>query len=428
MEFRNIEEAKAYIQGKVPGATSEQIQAAKDYLDSAEAKAEQAVKASPVLSKKQPEENESIKRLEEMSANNPAVQAAQSAGKKAVKANEEAKNAEKPKSFKENIKAFEDNVNAAIEDKDNYAKDEKLAEQSKKQVTAVQGQAEKPAEAFMETQKEKEKENESFEVGEEVGKVVSETVSKNPTGENVEAGKKVIETVSEAEDIAVPRAYDTKKEKTAKKAYNKATASIWDAYYNGDFGLDENGNPTEEAKSIATYFTIDAIAKLAGNLGKRIGNVGAQFTGGTIDNNFETSDWENRRDQLLNEANQMQAEELGGPAARKAESEKLANEGAALGNVSQEIQNQVASIRANYTDEQIQQQIAMMDKQLEQMGLNIENMEDARTFVEELKKTPENKRTWLDNLMIAWMSQSGVNAAVNAGSSGIGSLLGLLVK
>ncbi len=415
MEFRNIEEAKAYIEGKIPGATSEQIQAAKDYLDSAEAKAEQAAKASPVLSKKQPEENESMKRLEEMSANNPAVQAAQNAGKKAVKANEEAKDAEKPKSFKENVKAFEDNVNAAIEDKDNYAKDEKLAEQSKKQVTAVQGQAEKPAEAFMETQKEKE--NENFEVGEEVGNVVSEVVSKNPTDENVEAGKNVIETVSEAEDIAVPRAYDTKEEKTAKKAYNKATASIWDAYYNGDID-----------KSTAVYFTIDAVAKLAGNLGKRIGNVGAQFTGGTIDNNFETSDWENRRDQLLNEANQMQAEELGGAASRKAESEALANEGAALGNVSQEIQNEVASIRANYTDEQIRQQIAMMDKQLEQIGLNIENMEDARTFVETLKQKPENERTWLDNLMIAWMSQSGVNAAVNAGGSGIGSLIGLLAK
>lgn len=426
MEFRNIEEAKAFIEGRVPGATSEQIQAAKDYLDSAEAKAEQAVKASPVLSKTQPEENESMNRLEAMSANNPAVKAAQSAGKKAVKANEEAKNAEKPKSFKENIKAFEDNVNAAIEDKDNYAKDEKLAEQSKKQVTAVQGQAEKPAEAFMETQKEKE--NENFEVGEEVGNVVSETVSKNPTDENVEAGKNVIETVSEAENIAVPRAYDTKKEKTAKKAYNKATASIWDAYYNGDFGLDENGNPTEEAKSTAVYFTIDAIAKLAGNLGKRIGNVGAQFTGGTIDNNFETSDWENRRDQLLNEANQMQTEELGGPAARKAESERLANEGAALGNVSQEIQNEVAKIRANYTDEQIQQQIEAMNLELRKQGLNIENMEDARTFVETLKQKPENKRTWLDNLMIAWMSQSGVNAAVNAGGSGIGSLLGLLAK
>lgn len=415
MEFRNIEEAKAYIEGRVPGATSEQIQAAKDYLDSAEAKAEQASKASPVLSKKQPEENESMKRLEEMSANSPAVQAAQSAGKKAVKANEEAKNAEKPKSFKENIKAFEDNVNAAIEDKNNYAKDEELAEQSKKQVGAVQGQAQKPAEAFMEAQKEKE--NENFEVGEEVGNVVSEVVSKNPTDENVEAGKNVIETVSEAEDIAVPRTYDTKEEKTAKKAYNKATASIWDAYYNGDID-----------KSTAVYFTIDAVAKLAGNLGKRIGNVGAQFTGGTIDNNFETSDWENRRDQLLNEANQMQAEELGGAASRKAEAETLANEGAALGNVSQEIQNEVASIRANYTDEQIRQQIAMMDKQLEQMGLNIENMEDARTFVETLKQKPENERTWLDNLMIAWMSQSGVNAAVNAGGSGISSLIGLLAK
>lgn len=406
MEFRNIEEAKAYIQGKVPGATSEQIQAAKDYLDSAEANAEQTAKASPVLSKKQPEENESMKRLEEMSANNPAVQAATNAGKKAVKANEEAKNAEKPKSFKENIKAFEDNVSAAIEDKDNYAKGDKLAEQSKKQVTAVQGQAEKPAEAFMETQKE----NGNLEVGEEVGDVVSEAVSKNPTDENVEAGKNVIETVSEAENIAVPRAYDTKEEKTAKKAYNKATASIWDAYYNGDID-----------KSTAVYFTIDAIATLSKNLGREIGNVGAQFTGGAIDNNMDTSKWDQRQNELFNEEVQQEKESLGGPAGRQARSEEL-------GLTSQEIQNEVARVRANYTDEQIRQQIAMMDKQLEQMGLNIENMEDARTFVETLKQKPESERTWLDNLMIAWMSQSGINSAVNVGGSGISSLIGLLAK
>lgn len=406
MNFRNIEEAKAYIEGRVPGATSEQIQAAKDYLDSAEAKAEQAAKASPVLSKKQPEENESMKRLEEMSANNPAVKAAQFAGKKAVKANEEAKNAEKPKSFKENVKAFEDNVNAAIEDKDNYAKDDELAEQSKKQVGAVQGQVEKPAEAFMESQKE----NGNLEVGEEVGNVVSEAVSKNPTDENVEAGKNVIETVSEAEDFAVPRAYDTKEEKAAKNDYKKSTRSIWDAYYNGDID-----------KTTATYFTLDAIATLSKNLGREIGNIGAQFTGGTIDSNIDTSKWDQRQNELFNEEVQKEKESLGGPAGRQARSEEL-------GLTSQEIQNEVARVRANYTDEQIRQQIAMMDKQLEQMGLNIENMEDARTFVETLKQKPENERTWLDNLMIAWMSQSGVNSAINTGSSGIGSLIGLLAK
>ena len=406
MNFRNIEEARAYIEGKIPGATSEQIQAAKDYLDSAEARAEQAAKTSPVLSKTQPEENESMKRLEEMSVNNPAVKAAQSAGKKAVKANEEAKNAEKPKSFKENVKAFEDNVNAAIADKDNYAKGDKLAEQSKKQVTAVQGQAEKPAEAFMESQKE----NGNLEVGEEVGNVVSEVVSKNPTDENVEAGKNVIETVSEAEDIAVPRAYDSKEEKAAKNGYKKSTRSIWDAYYNGDID-----------KTTATYFTLDAIATLSKNLGREIGNVGAQFAGGTIDNNVDTSKWDQRQNELFNEEVQKEKESLGGPAGRQARSEEL-------GLTSQEIQNEVARVRANYTDEQIRQQIAMMDKQLEQMGLNIENMEDARTFVETLKQKPESERTWLDNLMIAWMSQSGVNAAVNAGGSGISSLIGLLAK
>ena len=403
MEFRNIEEAKAYIQGKVPGATSEQIQAAKNYLDSAEARAEQAVKASPVLSKTQPEENESMKRLEEMSANNPAVKAAQSAGKKAVKANEEAKNAEKPKSFKENVKAFEDNVNAAIEDKDNYAKGDKLAEQSKKQVGAVQGQAEKPLEAFMGAQNE----NTEFEVGEEVG---NENISETPVSENVENVETVVETMKEADTIAKPSKEDTKEEKEAKKKYKSSTKSIWNAYLDGEID-----------KETAGYFTIDAIATLSKNLGRSIGNVGAQFSGGTIDNNTDTSKWEQRQNELLGEEIQMEKENLGGKAGRQARSEEL-------GNISQEIQNEVASIRANYTDEQIRQQIAMMDKQLEQMGLNIENMEDARAFVEKLKQKPESDRTWLDNLMIAWMSQSGVNAAINTGSSGIGSLIGLLAK
>ena len=228
---------------------------------------------------------------------------------------------------------------------------------------------------------------------------------------------KIADTLEEANEIAQPQKGDTKAEKAAKKKYRQSTMSIFDALHNEEIDPETAG-----------YFTIDAIATLASNLGRGIGNIGAQFTGGTIDNNKDTSKWEQRQNELFNEEVQMEKEGLGGPAARKAESETLANDGAALGNVSQEIQNQVASIRANYTDEQIQQQIAMMNKQLEQMGLNIENMEDARTFVETLKKKPENKRTWLDDLLIAWMSQSGVNAEVNVGSSSIGSLLSLLVK
>lgn len=220
----------------------------------------------------------------------------------------------------------------------------------------------------------------------------------------------IADTLEEANEIAQPQKGDTKAEKAAKKKYRQSTMSIFDALHNGEIDPETAG-----------YFTVDAIATLASNLGRGIGNIGAQFTGGTIDNNKDTSKWEQRQNELFNEEVQMEKEGLGGPAARQAKSEELGLE-------SQSIQNEVAKIRANYTDEQIQQQIAMMDKQLEQMGLNIENMEDARTFVETLKQKPENERTMLDNLLIAWMSQSGVNAAVNVGSSGIGSLISLLAK
>lgn len=220
----------------------------------------------------------------------------------------------------------------------------------------------------------------------------------------------IADTLEEANEIAQPEKGDTKAEKAAKKKYRQSTMSIFDALHKGEIDPETAG-----------YFTVDAIATLASNLGRGIGNIGAQFTGGTIDNNKDTSKWEQRQNELFNEEVQMEKEGLGGPAARQAKSEELGLE-------SQGIQNEVAKIRANYTDEQIQQQIAMMDKQLEQMGLNIENMEDARTFVETLKQKPESERTWLDNLMIAWMSQSGVNAAVNVGSSGIGSLISLLAK
>ncbi len=220
----------------------------------------------------------------------------------------------------------------------------------------------------------------------------------------------VADAVEEASAVAQPVKSDTPEEKAAKNDYKKSTRSIWDAYYNGDID-----------KTTATYFTLDAIATLSKNLGREIGNIGAQFTGGAIDNNMDTSKWDQRQNELFNEEVQQEKESLGGPAGRQARSEEL-------GLTSQEIQNEVARVRANYTDEQIRQQIAMMDKQLEQMGLNIENMEDARTFVETLKQKPESERTWLDNLMIAWMSQSGVNSAINTGSSGISSLIGLLAK
>lgn len=83
---------------------------------------------------------------------------------------------------------------------------------------------------------------------------------------------------------------DTTADKNAKKRYNQATMSIWDAYNNGLID-----------KETAGYFTVDALATLAKNLGRGIGNVGAQFSGGTIDQGHDTSMWEQRKDEIFNQ-------------------------------------------------------------------------------------------------------------------------------
>lgn len=104
----------------------------------------------------------------------------------------------------------------------------------------------------------------------------------------------VTDSVSEA---VAPKKSDTPKEAAAKGKYNKSMMSIWDAYRNGDID-----------KETAGYFTIDAIATLAKNLGRSIGNVGAQFSGGTIDNGHDTSMWEQRRDSMFNTELQKETE------------------------------------------------------------------------------------------------------------------------
>lgn len=102
------------------------------------------------------------------------------------------------------------------------------------------------------------------------------------------------DSVSEA---VTPKENDTQGERNAKGKYNKSMMSIWDAYRAGDID-----------KETAGYFTIDAIATLAKNLGRSIGNVGAQFSGGTIDNGHDTSMWEQRRDSMFNTELQKETE------------------------------------------------------------------------------------------------------------------------
>ena len=144
--------------------------------------------------------------------------------------------------------------------------------------------------------------------------------------EKTEETANVSETVKEANAEAVPTKGDTPAETKAKNKYRNQSMSIWDAYYNGEFG-DPN---SDEAKSTRNYFIIDSIAKFASNLGKDIGNVGAQFSGGSIDTNREESKWNEIKDTLGSEEVQIAKEQLGGPAERRATSEMLSNKLASL--------------------------------------------------------------------------------------------------
>ena len=73
------------------------------------------------------------------------------------------------------------------------------------------------------------------------------------------------------------------------KGYN--VKSIQQAYYEGTID-----------KSTRDYMMADAIAKFTRNTGRDIGNIGAQFTGGAINNNMETSEWNKRNEALTNNA------------------------------------------------------------------------------------------------------------------------------
>ena len=71
----------------------------------------------------------------------------------------------------------------------------------------------------------------------------------------------------------------------------------------------------------------DTIAKFARNTGRDIGNIGAQYTGGTVNNNFETSDWDKRNEELFKQ--QTSAEAAGiknSDKEREATSQNLSNE------------------------------------------------------------------------------------------------------
>lgn len=206
------------------------------------------------------------------------------------------------------------------------------------------------------------------------------------------ANNALTESVSEA---VTPKENDTPEEGNAKNKYNKAMMSIWDAYRAGEI-----------SKETAGYFTIDAIATLAKNLGRSIGNVGAQFSGGTIDNGHDESKWGQRQNALLNEEIGMETESLGGAAGRQAESEILDNE--------------AKRIRNTYTKPQLEQQIEMFKKDLEMADINLDMAHSRTDLINYIKSDKDYAKSPFKMGLVAYLTQAGVGGATNSTAKTLG--------
>ena len=196
------------------------------------------------------------------------------------------------------------------------------------------------------------------------------------------------DSVSEA---VTPKENDSPEVVSSKNKYNKSMMSIWDAYRAGEID-----------KETAGYFTIDAIATLAKNLGRSIGNVGAQFSGGTIDNGHDESKWGQRQNAIMSEEIQKEKEGVGSAASRQAESESLDNE--------------AKKIRNAYTPKQLENQIAMFEKELEMAGINLDMAHSKTDLINFIKKDPDYTNSPFKMGLVAYLTQTGAAGAANDAS------------
>ena len=206
------------------------------------------------------------------------------------------------------------------------------------------------------------------------------------------SNREVADSVTE---VTTPKKDDPPGVVEDKNRYNKSMMSIWDAYRAGEI-----------SKETAGYFTIDAIATLAKNLGRSIGNVGAQFSGGTIDNGHDESKWGQRQDALLNEEIGKETESLGGAAGRQAESETLDLE--------------AKKIRNAYTPAQLEQQIEMFKKDLEMADINLDVAHSRTDLINFIKNDPDYAKSPFMMGLVAYLTQAGVSGATNSTAKTLG--------
>ena len=192
-------------------------------------------------------------------------------------------------------------------------------------------------------------------------------------------------------DAVTPKEGDSQEVVDSKNKYNKSMMSIWDAYRAGEID-----------KETAGYFTIDAIATLAKNLGRSIGNVGAQFSGGTIDNGHDESKWGQRQNAMLSEEIQKEKEGVGSAASRQAESESL--------------DNQAKRIRNAYTPAQLEHQIEMFKDELEMSHISLDMAHSKTDLINFIKKDPDYTNSPFKMGLVAYLTQTGAAGAANDAS------------
>lgn len=137
----------------------------------------------------------------------------------------------------------------------------------------------------------------------EVGKEEEETEGNGSTGEGTGGSSGGGGGNNTTEEKKVPQRY----------------YSVWDAYWKGAFG--EPGS--REAKGAAAYYTVDAIANYFKNLSKGIGNIGAQFSGGTVDTSDDSpSEWQKAMNVMNEEQREKWGEQQGSQRSRNARAQE----------------------------------------------------------------------------------------------------------
>lgn len=123
-------------------------------------------------------------------------------------------------------------------------------------------------------------------------------------------------------------------------------------------------------------------------MGRSVGNVGAQFTGGAIDNNVDESQWSQRTKALNAEEAQMAKEDMGGQASRQAEAEKLANTAQRIANLGNDTRQalmryaaQKAESAKNNRDAIMWASIAANGSMDPAKGFTIGALEDLKSFL-----------------------------------------------